>query len=1044
MVSTRPTARGHAAQRGAALLMVMIAVVIATVLSVTFLVSQGPSTAIASNISHHASARMIAESGLTATIEYIRDTPGWRSEQAEGFWLADHAHAGGSFRVVFEDEDGDLADDDGDDVVVTVVGQFGGVTHTVSARIAPGVEASAGNRLLFVAGRVPVSARDQRTIDLIENWGYVVTVIEDSDSQAAYDAAVAVNDVIYVSEECNSGSVAGKIDDAEIGIVNEETYLHDSLGFISGNGGTHSNTTIDITDNSHPITDGMSLGDVTLLTGSRNLAGISHTLAPGAQVLAERSGSDNAALLIMDTGAERIDSTPAPARRVALPFANSNFDPSYLNSDGESLIQRCLAWAAGDSAAVGGEPNQLVLYEFEEIKIVPNLVGHWKLDEANSLGGGGFASAGRIELKNGSTIEGYTSASGAYGGANVLQNAVVATNSTSSNRIKVASGTRISGDVRVGVGGNPASVVSNSGTITGTQQALDNAMDIDSSLSIPSGFPSNSGDKVITGSETLSSDRQYDKLEIKDGGRLTVTGDVRILCNDKFTVDNEGELVINSGASLTVYCKKEAEFKNEAEVNKDSQYPGNLVLVITTNHKLLIDNEAIVGASVFTEGEVEIKNESVFYGRLMAYRDVLLDNDARVRVDANLDSVTGEMPPLADSSTTENDGAYTVGGELGHNGALPTTGRSVRFDGDDDYAVVPHHDAYLIDAGAVSLWFKTEDRTQTQAIFSKDSQNLDTGGHLTVLIQGGVVRTRLQSATVDLQFTSGATVSNNTWHHLVFTWGPNKMRLYVDGVEVGQPYDYIGGMGTSSGDIGNYEPIVLGANAWNSDDLIATPVHSHFEGNIDDVRIYDQALDLTQVQNLQAGSDPGPSSFPGYIVEDTSGYGDPLHMTVQDTDAIAWIDGGGLTFNSATSVLSDAPAAKLHDALEATDQMTLEVKFTPANLTQDGPARIVTYSGSSSARSFTFGQHDDEHRFRLRTDDTGVNGTPDIESPGGLTTAEQHVVVTYDGANVKLYRNGSLETTEPRTGELDWDNAYHLLFGQEADGAQSWSAPCPA
>jgi len=98
----------------------------------------------------------------------------------------------------------------------------------------------------------------------------------------------------------------------------------------------------------------------------------------------------------------------------------------------------------------------------------------------------------------------------------------------------------------------------------------------------------------------------------------------------------------------------------------------------------------------------------------------------------------------------------------------------------------------------------------------------------------------------------------------------------------------------------------------------------------------------------------------------------------------------------------------------------------------------VTCSGSSSARSFTFGQHNDEHRFRLRTDDTGVNGTPDIESPGGLTAAEQHVVVTYDGVNVKLYRNGNLETTEPRTGVLDWDAAYHLLFGQEADGTHPW------
>ncbi|NBC11428.1 MAG: hypothetical protein GVY24_06785 [Planctomycetes bacterium] len=1028
-------------RRGAAMLMVLVAMIFATTLSVTFLVSQGPSTAIAENVRDHARARMIAESGLTTAIAYVRDSDDWRSEQSDGYWLADQDFEGGSFRVIFEDEDGNLGDDTDDPVTITVVGEFGGVSHRVSAKVTPGEDESGGNRLLYIAGNSTPNDRDQRTIDLIESWGYTVTAIDDSETQSNYDSAVAAADVIYISKECSSGAVAGKIDDVGLGVVVEDTYLHDSFGFTSGNSGNYTGTALDIVDDAHEITDGLSLGTLTVASQNTHLPSIGSSLASGAQVLAERSGGSNdAALVVLDTGAERMDGSSSPARRVALCFSNDSFDPDHLNAAGEDLLRRCIEWAAGESSEPdAGEPQQLVRYEFNEVPVYANLVGHWKLDE--TAGGGGAIVGDTFYILDSGRVDSYDSSQGQYHAQdNAGQDAIIGTNATQSNHVRVASQAEVHGRVFVGPDGNTDHVVDNQGVVTGSIDVMTYTIDI-GPFDNPGGEPATVGDTVYNGQTlTWDQDTRYDHLEIKGGSTITVDGHVRVWVDDHLIV-NDSDILIPDGSSLTMYVYNGIEVVNDTRINPDTSAPEKFNLTIHGPHEshrdLVISGASIVSGTLFGSDDLILEDQAQLFGRAVIHDDITIYDEAALHLDVQQKD-TVVRPILRDASPTDNDGFYSVGGELNHAGAIAATALAARFDGVDDFATIPHHDAYLLDAGSVSLWFRTEDRQKTQGIFSKDAQYLDTGGHLSVVIEGGVVRTRLQSATTDWQWTSSASVDSNTWHHLVFTWGPNKMRLYMDGVEVGQPYDYIGGLGTTSGGIGNYEPIVLGANAWDSDSHLATPVHSFFEGRIDDVRLYDQALDLTQVNNIRSGNDAGATTFPGYLVEDTSGYGEALDLIVQDTDAIAWPDGGGLMFTDDTIALSNDPAAKIHDAIAATGSFTLEAVFTPDNLAQNGPARILSVSESTSSRNFTLGQDGDAYAFRLRTTDTGGNGTPDINSPDGLEVAEQHVVITANGETVNFYRNGNLEHTEDRTGSFNWDDAMPLVMGGEADDTRNW------
>jgi hypothetical protein len=175
-------------------------------------------------------------------------------------------------------------------------------------------------------------------------------------------------------------------------------------------------------------------------------------------------------------------------------------------------------------------------------------------------------------------------------------------------------------------------------------------------------------------------------------------------------------------------------------------------------------------------------------------------------------------------------------------------------------------------------------------------------------------------------------------------------------------------------------------------------------------------------------------------VYDTSGYGTPLNLIVQDMSKAAWIFGVGLQLTGANKVVSQSAATKLHSALTASDEMTLIVRFTPANVTQTGPARIVSYSADASNRNFTFAQDQQKHLMRLRTSSGSANGTPNVESANVLQAdTPQYAIVTYDGSTVRLYRNGVLDGSAERTGSFaEWDSDYWFMLGNEETYGHSW------
>ena len=188
----------------------------------------------------------------------------------------------------------------------------------------------------------------------------------------------------------------------------------------------------------------------------------------------------------------------------------------------------------------------------------------------------------------------------------------------------------------------------------------------------------------------------------------------------------------------------------------------------------------------------------------------------------------------------------------------------------------------------------------------------------------------------------------------------------------------------------------------------------------------------------------------GDTVHDVSEAGDPLNLTISNPSNVEWGQ-GFLAVNGAVKIRSGDPATKLIEGIQETNEITVEAWIAPANDVQSGPARIVTLSYNASLRNFTLGQAGTEYRFRIRTPDTGNNGSnPELRSPPDiLTTVLTHVVYTRDDYwATSLYVNGDVVVNDDNildiidnyiNGDITgWDDTYEFGLANEINEERPW------
>ncbi len=181
----------------------------------------------------------------------------------------------------------------------------------------------------------------------------------------------------------------------------------------------------------------------------------------------------------------------------------------------------------------------------------------------------------------------------------------------------------------------------------------------------------------------------------------------------------------------------------------------------------------------------------------------------------------------------------------------------------------------------------------------------------------------------------------------------------------------------------------------------------------------------------------------GTTAFDTSGVEPALHLTLSGN--VGWVGGYGIDLSGGKAQGLTTASKKLHDLITATSEYSIEGWVVPANVSQDGPARIISYSAGTSTRNFTLGQTLYNYDFLNRSTATDANGDPALSTDAGdedLQATLQHVVVTYDPVNGRrIYVNGVFtDDLDPAAGGtlIDWQDNFAFVLGNEVSGDKPW------
>ncbi len=224
---------------------------------------------------------------------------------------------------------------------------------------------------------------------------------------------------------------------------------------------------------------------------------------------------------------------------------------------------------------------------------------------------------------------------------------------------------------------------------------------------------------------------------------------------------------------------------------------------------------------------------------------------------------------------------------------------------------------------------------------------------------------------------------------------------------------------------------------------------------IDSALILSKALNLTDGTIASGGSRHEDNVIALYefkegkdnIVYDVSGISPLMHLELSGTEGLdyKWVGGWGVEFIDSIARASTRDSRKLSDFIKASGEYSIEAWVVPANVTQDGPARIVSYSAGVAERNFMLGQTLYNYEFLNRSSTTDGNGDPSLSTADAdevLQATEQHVVVNFDPVSGRsIYVNGE------HTGDLDsvdsgnlsdWDETFAFVLANEVSNDQVW------
>ncbi|WP_307204969.1 LamG-like jellyroll fold domain-containing protein [Paenibacillus harenae] len=231
-----------------------------------------------------------------------------------------------------------------------------------------------------------------------------------------------------------------------------------------------------------------------------------------------------------------------------------------------------------------------------------------------------------------------------------------------------------------------------------------------------------------------------------------------------------------------------------------------------------------------------------------SYNGQTYNATVRVVIDTSLfawyqfDETSGTA--AADSSGYGNDGTI-----IGGSNATWTAGKygnAITFGGantDAAYVALPGNLTDSLSSMTTAAWVKSSNTADQISLFTAGPAAAATPTkYMMMLLRGSRFAITANGSSAEQNIAAGGNVSANTWKHIAVTLSGSTGILYIDGVQVATNT----GMTFKPSDLapttsGNF----IGKSEWTGD--------KYLKGQVDDFRIYNRALSLSEVTSVMSG-----------------------------------------------------------------------------------------------------------------------------------------------------------------------------------------------
>ena len=375
----------------------------------------------------------------------------------------------------------------------------------------------------------------------------------------------------------------------------------------------------------------------------------------------------------------------------------------------------------------------------------------------------------------------------------------------------------------------------------------------------------------------------------------------------------------------------------------------------------------------------------------------------------------GSGTSAGDSSGWENTG--TIYGTATWE-AEGKQGSALEFDGSSNYVDFGNDASLKSQTGSIEFWMKpdiTDTTLDIVNIFEDSYQNFllirrHYYNKIYVLIEDDDV------AKVNLY--SNTTMNDTNWHHIVVTQDGSGIKIYIDG-------QLSGTSGTNSAYWTNH---LSPSGTW-----IGKSHWLNFDGLLDEVKIYDKALNSSEISNhyiegcIRASWHFDEGS--GTSVEDSSGNGN--NATIYGT--ANWVDdgrpGSALEFDGSSTYIDCGSDTSLQSP-------TGSIEFWMKADTTDTMMDVVNVF-EDSYQNFLLIRRSYNNKIYILIEDDNVAKINLYANTIIADTDWHHVVVTQDGTGIKIYIDGQ-ESSLSGTNSAYWTD--HLSLSGTWFGKGHWTS----